>query len=134
MGRTEGLPVEGMADVHFRKLLDQSSREVPPQPLITDAPALLADHGAATYREFLRVPALSLGLFAVGPGHDDTQEPHSTDEVYVVVAGSAVLVVDEERTRVRGGSVAYVPAGVTHRFVDVSEDLRVLVVFAPPED
>jgi len=74
----------------------------------------------------------SLGLFAVGPGHDDAQEPHSKDEVYVVVTGSAVLLVEEERTCVNGGSVAYVPAGVPHRFVDVSKELRVLVVFAPP--
>ena len=31
------------------------------------------------------------------------------------------------------GSVVYVPAGVTHKFHHISEDLRVLVVFSPPE-
>ncbi len=30
------------------------------------------------------------------------------------------------------GSVAYVPARVPHRFTDISTDLRVMVVFAPP--
>jgi mannose-6-phosphate isomerase-like protein (cupin superfamily) len=34
---------------------------------------------------------------------------------------------------VRPGSVAYVPSRVTHRFVNVTEDLEVAVVFAPPE-
>ncbi|MGI8535350.1 MAG: hypothetical protein ACR2K2_02430 [Mycobacteriales bacterium] len=48
---------------------------------------LLAEHGPASYREVLRVPALSLGLFAAAPGHDDVQSPHKVDEVYVVVAG-----------------------------------------------
>lgn len=76
------------------------------------------------------MPALSLGLFAAPAGHVDTQEPHEQDEVYVVLAGSAVLDVDGQRTAVTAGSVAYVPARVPHRFVDVTGDLRVVVVFA----
>lgn len=102
-------------------------------PLVTGLDELLAEHGARTYRELLRVPALSLGLFAVGPGHDDGQDPHASDEVYVVTAGRATLVVDGVPTPVGPGSLAYVPAGVPHRFADVTEDLRVYVVFAPPE-
>ena len=103
-------------------------------PLVTDLGALLQDQGAATYREFLRVPSMSLGVFAAPDGHDDTQQPHRQDEVYVVVEGSAVLDVDGRRNPVAAGSVAYVPAGVPHRFVEVRGDLRVLVVFAPPEE
>ena len=103
------------------------------QPVVTDVDALVVEHGSTRYTEFVRVPALSLGLFAVGAGHEDTQSPHAEDEVYVVVAGRATLVVDGERTAVSAGSVAYVPARVPHRFVDVTEDLRVYVVFAPPE-
>ena len=94
---------------------------------------LEAEHGSATYREVLRVPALSLGLYAPPAGHDDRQQPHAVDEVYVVVAGRAVLEVDGVRTPVGPGSVAHVAPGVPHRFVDVVEDLRVVVVFAPPE-
>ncbi len=101
-------------------------------PSVASLAELLAEHGDATYREVLRVPALSLGLFAAAPGHHDTQTPHDVDEVYVVVAGRAVLDVDGARTPVEAGSVAYVPPHVPHRFVDVTEDLRVIVVFAPP--
>lgn len=101
-------------------------------PRTADLAELLAEHGDATYREVLRVPALSLGLFAAPPGHVDTQSPHDVHEVYVVVAGRAVLDVDGVRTSVEAGSVAYVPPHVPHRFVDVIEDLRVIVVFAPP--
>ena len=103
------------------------------QPLVTSVDALVAEHGSSRYIEFLRVPALSLGLFAVGAGHEDSQSPHRQDEVYVVVSGRATLVVDGERTLVAAGSVAYVPAHVVHRFEDVTEDLRVYVLFAPPE-
>jgi quercetin dioxygenase-like cupin family protein len=31
------------------------------------------------------------------------------------------------------GSVMYVPAGETHRFTNVTEDLALLVLFAPAE-
>ena len=103
------------------------------QALVTHVDGLVAEHGSTRYTEFLRVPALSLGLFAVGAGHEDTQSPHRQDEVYVVVAGRATLVVDGVGAEVSAGSAAYVPAGVLHRFEDVSEDLRVYVVFAPPE-
>ncbi len=102
-------------------------------PLVTGLEELLAKQGSSSYREFLRVPALSLGLFAVGPGHSDSQQPHQQDEVYVVAAGHATLIIDGTGTAMSAGSIAYVPAGVPHRFVDVSGDLRVYVVFAPPE-
>jgi mannose-6-phosphate isomerase-like protein (cupin superfamily) len=102
-------------------------------PVVTDLDELVAAHGSSSYREFLRVPALSLGLFAVGPVHTDSQEPHEQDEVNVVVGGQATLVIEGVGTAVSAGSVAYVPAGVPHRFVDVSGDLRVYVMFAPPE-
>jgi len=102
-------------------------------PRVAGLIELLAEHGEATYREVLRVPALSLGLFAARPGHDDTQTPHDVDEVYVVVAGRAVLEVDGSRSPIEAGSVAYVPPQVPHRFVDVTEDLGVIVVFAPPD-
>ena len=101
--------------------------------LVTDVRAELSRQPADSYRELLSVPALSLGLFAVSAGYADVQDPHGEDEVYVVVEGEAVLEVAGERTAVSAGSFAYVPAGVAHRFLDVSSDLRVVVVFAPPE-
>ena len=103
-----------------------------PEPVVRDLDALLHLQGGRTYRQLLTVPALSVGLFAAPPGHSDTQQPHEQDEVYVVVAGAAVLDVDGARAAVGPGSVAYVPAGVPHRFRDVTEDLHVVVVFSPP--
>lgn len=101
--------------------------------LVTSVDALMAEQAGASYREALRVPALSLGLFAVGPGHVDTQGVHTRDEVYVVVSGRASFSLDGEVAAVGPGSVLHVPPGVPHRFSDVTGDLRVVVVFAPPE-
>ena len=81
----------------------------------------------------MRSEALSAGVYRIGAGGVDDQSPHREDEVYVVTAGSAVLDVDGARTPVGPGAVAYVPRGAPHRFVDISEDLEVQVVFAPPE-
>jgi mannose-6-phosphate isomerase-like protein (cupin superfamily) len=104
------------------------------QPLVASLVDLLTAQGDQAYRQFLTVPALSVGLFAAPRGHVDTQAPHEQDEVYVVVSGSGVLDVEGVRTPVSAGSVAYVPARVPHHFLDVTEDLRVVVVFSPPYD
>lgn len=103
------------------------------RPFVTRVDALVSAHGDHTYREFLRVPALSLGLFAVASGHADTQEPHLQDEVYLVLAGRAVLDIDGLLTPVSAGSIAYVPARQPHRFIEITDDLQVVVLFAPPE-
>ena len=44
-------------------------------------------HSDKLYLEFLRVPALSMGLYALPAGSTDPQEPHQEDEVYYVVSG-----------------------------------------------
>jgi mannose-6-phosphate isomerase-like protein (cupin superfamily) len=85
------------------------------------------------YREFLRVPALSLGVYRHGVGVDVPQEPHTEDEVYYVIDGDGTISVDGADHAVRAGSVVYVPARVRHHFHSVTSDLLVLVFFAPAE-
>ncbi|GAA1358841.1 cupin domain-containing protein [Streptomyces beijiangensis] len=90
-----------------------------------------ANDGA--YLQFLREKNMSVGLYALDAGAADPQQPHSQDEVYFVASGRASITVGVETTQVARGSVIYVPAGVAHKFHHISEDLRVLVVFSPPE-
>jgi quercetin dioxygenase-like cupin family protein len=85
------------------------------------------------FLEFLRVPALSMGLYELAAGSEDPQEPHSEDEVYYVVSGHAMIRVGEEEQSVAAGSVIYVAGNVPHRFHTITEDLSVLVFFAPAE-
>jgi mannose-6-phosphate isomerase-like protein (cupin superfamily) len=85
------------------------------------------------YREFLRVPSLSLGLYNHEIGASVPQKPHTEDEVYLVVSGIGVIEIDGADHAVTSGSVVYVPAGVPHHFHEVTVPLRVLVAFAPPE-
>jgi mannose-6-phosphate isomerase-like protein (cupin superfamily) len=85
------------------------------------------------YSEFLRVPAMSLGLYQHRAGTGVVQDPHQEDEVYVVLAGAGTISVHNEDMPVGPGSVIYVPAQAPHYFHSVTEDLRVLVMFAPAE-
>lgn len=85
------------------------------------------------YLEFLSVPALSLGLYALPAGGTDPQTPHTEDEVYYVASGRATITVGNEEQAVRPGSLVYVAAGVPHRFHSITENLTVLAFFAPAE-
>ncbi|MDT0307081.1 cupin domain-containing protein [Streptomyces sp. DSM 44917] len=91
----------------------------------------LAHDGA--YLRFLRERNLSAGLYALAAGEQDTQRPHRQDVLNFVVSGRASITVGEETTTVARGSVVFVPGGVPARFHHITEDLRVLVVFSPPE-
>jgi len=85
------------------------------------------------YHEFLRVPAMSAGVYVLAPGSVDPQKPHSEDEMYYVVRGRARTQVGSENAEVRAGSLIFVEAEVPHRFYDIQEELEVLVFFAPAE-
>lgn len=100
-----------------------------------DLARLVADHEKAglAWREFLRVPSLSMGLYTLKAGDADKQSPHKQDEIYYLVGGRASLTVDGETREVATGSVVFVAAHAVHRFHDIREDMTALVFFAPAE-
>lgn len=85
------------------------------------------------YLEFLRVPAMSAGVYVLAAGSTDLQTPHRQDEMYYVVQGKARMRAGSEERLVAAGSVIFVAANVEHRFFEVEEELTVLVFFAPAE-
>lgn len=97
--------------------------------------ALQAQHQAAgkLWLEFLRVPALSMGLYVLPAGSNDPQQPHTEDEVYYVVSGRGQISVGDKNRVVQAGSLVYVAKQVDHRFHSITEALQVLVFFAPAE-
>ena len=85
------------------------------------------------YLEFLRVPAMSAGIYVLPAGGVDPQSPHQQDEMYYVVRGRARRRAGSEDQMVSEGSIIFVAAGVEHRFYEITEELTVLVFFAPAE-
>jgi mannose-6-phosphate isomerase-like protein (cupin superfamily) len=86
-----------------------------------------------SYLEFLRVPAMSAGIYTLAAGAADPQKPHKEDEMYYMVRGRARMRVGSQDRIIGPGSVIFVAAEVEHRFYDISEELVVLVFFAPAE-
>ncbi len=85
------------------------------------------------WREFLRASSLSMGLYCLKARQADEQQPHTEDEVYLVLSGKASFRSGGREQAVSPGTLIFVEKAAEHRFVDITEDLTVLVFFAPPE-
>ena len=85
------------------------------------------------YLEFVRVPSFTVGIYVLEAGATDHQKPHAEDEVYYVISGRGLFSCEGEVISVQPGSVIFVKAKDDHRFHDITEELTVLVLFAPPE-
>jgi mannose-6-phosphate isomerase-like protein (cupin superfamily) len=86
------------------------------------------------YLEFLRVPAMSAGVYVLPARGTDAQKPHREDEMYYVIRGRARMQIGTEHGEVSAGSLVFVEARTEHRFYDIQEELEVLVFFAPAEE
>ena len=96
----------------------------------------LAEQNAKTelpYLEFMRVESMSGYIYELEAGATDEQEPHDQDEIYYVVKGRALLTVDDESVPVAPGDILFVKKFAQHIFSEITEDLQLLVVFAPPD-
>jgi mannose-6-phosphate isomerase-like protein (cupin superfamily) len=85
------------------------------------------------YREFLRLPSMSAGLYVLAAGATDPQSPHREDEMYYIIRGRARVRAGDEDREISTGDVFFVAKNVEHRFHDITEELAVLVFFAPAE-
>ena len=74
---------------------------------------------------------LSVEIYA--PRGTDPQQPHTRDEVYVILAGRGEFVLESERRPFGAGDVLFVPAKARHRFENFSDDFSTWVVFYGPE-
>ena len=81
---------------------------------------------------------MSAGLYALAVGAEDMQSPHQEDELYYVVRGRAKFRIDNGASPAREVSVApgdtlFVEARAAHKFFEITEDLELVVFFAPAE-
>ncbi len=105
-------------DVDFQELTDVADERV---------------RMATAYREFLRVPSMSAGVYVLSAGGLDAQSPHQQDELYYVVRGRGRMRAGTQDRAVGPGSLIFVAANVEHRFHAIDEELTLLVFFAPAE-
>ncbi|WP_190809381.1 cupin domain-containing protein [Flagellimonas sp. S3867] len=67
------------------------------------------------------------------PEKVDLQQPHTRDEVYVVVSGTGEFLNGGVRTTFGPGDFLFIPAGVEHRFENFTDDFSTWVLFYGPE-
>lgn len=89
------------------------------------------DRSGKAYEQFLNAGSLSLGRYVLAAGATDPQAPHAEDEVYYVVSGRSMIQVGDEARPVAPGSIIFVGARVPHHFFDITDELSLLVLFAP---
>jgi mannose-6-phosphate isomerase-like protein (cupin superfamily) len=75
----------------------------------------------------------SLEISVYHPMGADLQTPHTRDEAYVVMRGHGTYVSDAGRQHCEVGDLLFAPAGVEHRFDDITDDFFVWVIFYGPE-
>ena len=74
----------------------------------------------------------SLEVRWYAPRGSDPQTPHERDEIYVVASGRAAFVRGGERVAVAQNDALFVPAGMEHRFEEMSPDFATWVMFYGP--
>ena len=90
------------------------------------------DTSKRDFAEFFRSEVLSMTVLYRPAGAPDDQKPHTEDEVYYVASGRGRLQAGDQDYELAAESIVYVAAGVEHHFHDVTEDMRILVFWAPP--
>jgi len=93
---------------------------------------LLAAHareGRLSHR-FLNIPSMRMSVYRLDAGADDPQTPHEDDEIYYVLEGRGKFQIDGELRLAQPGSVIFVAATVPHKFIEIEENLTVLVFFS----
>ncbi len=85
------------------------------------------------FHVFLDKPTMSAELFELPAGGTDTQKPHNLDELYYIISGRSKFTVDGEVRDINAGDTIFVAAHIEHRFHDIEEDLKILVIFSKKE-
>lgn len=110
---------------------DVSDSDVRGHASAAEALSLLPGAGGQRFAKVLEHESLLVEIYA--PRGTEPQQPHTRDELYVVVTGSGRFVNGGERHAFGPGDVLFVPAFVEHRFEEFTDDLVVWVVFYGPE-
>ena len=75
----------------------------------------------------------SLAEAALAPGEETQRHYHAaTEEIYVLLAGSAEMEVEGDRSSVAPGDAVLIPAGARHQIRAGEAGVRFLCCCAPP--
>jgi mannose-6-phosphate isomerase-like protein (cupin superfamily) len=82
------------------------------------------------FLSFFELEHLQVGILRLRPGEIDTQESHSTDEVYLVLEGDGFIEIGNKSYDLNKDLFIYVPAQVKHRFHGNKQEILALYFFS----
>src|SRR5215469_14738708 len=82
----------------------------------------LEDQGGH-FIDFISTKGIQAGIIRLHPGENDTQVPHSVDEVYYVIEGNDFIKLNGKDHEIRQGTSIFVPAKADHKFHGNKQDL-----------
>jgi mannose-6-phosphate isomerase-like protein (cupin superfamily) len=98
---------------------------------LSEAQDAIPTRDGKLYADQFHHGSLTVEIYA--PKGTDLQQPHTRDELYIVVAGSGWFFCEGQRVQFSPGDALFAAAGEVHRFEDFNDDLLVWVVFYGPE-
>jgi mannose-6-phosphate isomerase-like protein (cupin superfamily) len=88
------------------------------------------DLGSSEFLNFFDLRHLQVGILRLKPGERDTQEPHSSDEVYLVLEGDGFIEIGKNAYRLKKDLFIYVPAKLSHKFYGNTQEILVVYFFS----
>ena len=67
------------------------------------------------------------------PKKADYQTPHRQDEAYIIIDGTGIFEMADERVPFAQGDFLFVAAGVPHRFTQFGDSMTTWVIFYGPD-
>jgi len=98
---------------------------------LAEARNAIPNRDGKLYAELFRHGTLAVEIYA--PKGVDLQQPHTRDELYIVISGRGWFFCEGQRFEFSRGDALFAAAGEVHRFEDFTDDLLVWVVFYGPE-
>ncbi|HMK32712.1 MAG TPA: cupin domain-containing protein [Nitrosopumilaceae archaeon] len=89
--------------------------------------------GNSYFHTFINRDNLAAGILRLGPGEEDTQTPHDSDEIYYVIRGDGFLNIDGKDYSISEGMSYFVEKNLEHRFHGNKKELVVMYFFAGPD-
>ncbi|HEX2305971.1 MAG TPA: cupin domain-containing protein [Nitrososphaeraceae archaeon] len=88
------------------------------------------DLGNSEFLDFFDLRHLQAGILRLKPGERDKQEPHSSDEIYLVLEGDGFIEIGKKTFSLKKDLFIYVPANVKHRFYGNKQEILVVYLFS----
>lgn len=87
------------------------------------------DLDGSGFVNFFELEHLQAGILRLKPGEHDTQEPHTSDEVYLVVEGDGFIEIGKKAYSLKKDLFIFVPAEVKHKFYGNTKEILVVYFF-----